>query len=336
MANKIMVTGAGGYIGSIATKLFLQKGLEVVAIDNFSRGYKQPLEQLQKEYGSKQLRFYKQDLLEDFSELFKKEPGIELVVNYAAVCSVNESMEKPELYFQVNTMGTNNLIMQMMDHGITRIVFSSTCATYGSSEYVPLDENHPTKPDSPYGESKLLVEKMMKWYSKLGKLNYVILRYFNVCGASDDGTIGDSKKPTVHLMQNAVRGALGIDSFYLTCGTFNTPDGTPIRDYVNVVDLNEAHYAAIQYLLNGGSSELINLGTGTGNSVLEIINKVQEITGVKFEFTRGDVRKGESDKLIASIDKAKKVLGWEPKRSIEDSVKSLVTWYKHHPYGWDY
>lgn len=331
-----MVTGAGGYIGSIATKLFLEKGLEVIAIDNFSKGYKQPLEQLQNEYGTEKFRFYEQDLLGDFSELFKKEPGIELVVNYAALCSVNESMEKPELYFQVNTLGTNNLIMQMMEHGITRIVFSSTCATYGDSEYVPLDEKHRTKPDSPYGESKLLVEKMMEWYSKLGKLNYVVLRYFNVCGASDDGTIGDSKKPSVHMMQNAVRGALGIDPFYLTCGTFNTPDGTPIRDYVNVVDLNEAHYAAIQYLLNGGSSELINLGTGTGSSVLEIVNKVQEVTGVTFEFTRGEARKGESDKLIASIDKAKKVLGWEPKRSIEDSVKSLVTWYKNHPHGWDH
>lgn len=331
-----MVTGAGGYIGSIATKLFLEKGLEVIAVDNFSKGFKQPLELLQKEYGTEKFRFYEQDLLGDFSDLFKKEPGIELVVNYAALCSVNESMEKPELYFQVNTLGTNNLISQMMAHGITKIVFSSTCATFGDAQYVPIDEKHPTNPDSPYGESKLLVEKMMDWYSKLGKLNYVVLRYFNVCGASDDGSIGDSKKPSVHMMQNAVRGALGIEPFYLTCGTFDTPDGTPIRDYVNVVDLNEAHYAAIQYLLGGGSSELINLGTGTGSSVLEIVNKVQEVTGVTFEFTRGEARKGESDKMIASIEKAKKVLGWEPKRSIEDSVKSLVTWYKQHPHGWDY
>lgn len=416
----IMVTGAGGYIGSVACQLFLQKGLSIVAVDNFSHGYKQPLELLQKQYGPERIRIYTQDLLDDFSPVFDSEPDIELVVNYAAVCKVSESMDEPEKYFTINTTGTNNLLTQMMKRGIRKMVFSSTCATYGESEYVPIDEDHPTRPENPYGESKLLVEQMMKWYAKQDKLDFITLRYFNICGASDDGTIGDSKKPSVHMMQNAVRGALGIEPFYLTCPQVDTPDKTPIRDYINVVDLNEAHYLAIQYLLGpgdaaeaataqpgdaaeaaesqtgdavqaaaaqaetqaGNSSEaaavppdvlaaaqvettqdtttrapakpdsdtkpvsdpaanrpqshIINLGTGTGNSVLEIVKKVQEVTGTTFDFTQSEPRKGESAKLIAAIGKAERILGWKPKRSIEDSVRSLVTWYKQHPHGWEY
>ncbi len=214
------------------------------------------------------------------------------------------------------------------------MVFSSTCAVYGENEYTPVDEKHPTNPTNPYGESKLMVEKMIEWYSKLKGLNYVILRYFNVCGASDDGEVGDSKNPSVLLMQNAVRGALGIDSFQLTCPKVDTPDSTPIRDYINVVDLNEAHIKALEYLESGGKSEIINLGTGTGNSVLEIVEKVEEITGKKLPREKGEERKGEYAQMYADISKAKSVLDWEPARSIEDSVKSLVKWYTDHPHGW--
>ena len=175
---------------------------------------------------------------------------------------------------------------------------------------------------------------MIDWYSKLKGLNYVILRYFNVCGASDDGTIGDSKKPSVHLMQNVVRGALGIEPFYLTCGKFDTPDGTPIRDYVNVVDLNEAHLKALEYLGKEATSEIINLGTGNGNSVLEIVKNVEEITGKHIAVDSGAARSGEYATMIASIDKAQKLLGWKPTRSLQQSVESLVKWYTAHPHGW--
>jgi UDP-glucose 4-epimerase len=223
-----------------------------------------------------------------------------------------------------------------LKYNINKIVFSSTCAVYGTAKTVPIDETHPTNPDNPYGQSKRMIEQMMEWYSKLNGLNFVILRYFNVCGASDDGFIGDSKKPSMLLMQNAVRGAMGIEPFHLTCADSETPDRTPIRDYVNVVDLNEAHLKAIEYLLNGGKSEIINIGTGAGSSVLEIVNKVQEITGKKFELSKAEARKGESPRLVASIEKAKKVLGWQPKRTIEDGVKSLITWYTAHPHGWDH
>jgi UDP-glucose 4-epimerase len=337
MSRTILVTGAGGYIGSVATYLFLRKGYTVVAVDNLTTGFKQPLETLVEKFGEERLKIYSLDMgTAEIDRVFQENPSIEAVINYAANCSVNESMQKPEKYFANNTLGTNNLLMTMMRHGVTKIIFSSTCAVYGDAHYIPLDEDHPTNPENPYGESKRLTERMMEWYSRLGKLNYVILRYFNVCGASDDSLVGDAKKPSVHLMQNAVRGALGIEPFYLTCGKFDTPDGTSIRDYVNVEDLNEAHASALEYLLNGGASEIINIGTGTGSSVLEIVKAVEAGTGAKIEVTPGEARAGESPKLVASIEKARRVLGWEPKRTIDDSVRTLVTWYKARPNGWEY
>lgn len=334
MSKKVLITGAGGYIGSVSAYLFLQKGDEVVVIDNFTTGYRQPLELLQEKFGKNKIRFYEADLRNDLSPIFNEESNIEAVVHYAASCLVDESMKNPEKYFSNNVGGSQNLLTTIMKNGIKNIVFSSTCAVYGEAEYVPVDEKHPTNPANPYGESKRMIEKTMEWYSQLKDLHFVILRYFNVCGATDDGLIGDSKKPSTLLMQNTVRGALGIEPFFLTCPEVDTSDKTPIRDYINVVDLNEAHILAVDYLLSGGKSEIINLGTGTGNSVMEIVNKVQEITGKKIEMQKTTAREGEYAKMIASIDKANDILHWTPKRTIEDSVKSMVSWYNSHPHGW--
>jgi len=328
--RKILVTGGGGYIGSVATYLLLKKGCEVVVIDNFSTGYSEPLEFFKQKFGKKNFRYYEVDLKKSLNSTLSKEKRIDAVMHYAASCSVNESMENPKKYFENNICGSENLLSSALSQGIKNFIFSSTCAVYGETQYVPVDESHPINPLNPYGASKRMVEEIIEWYGKLKGLNYVILRYFNVCGASDDGIMGDSKKPSLLLMQNAVRGALGIESFYLTCPKVATPDGTPIRDYINVVDLNEAHLLALDYLLNGAKSEVINLGTGTGNSVMEVIEKTQKITGKK-----GTARRGEYARIYADINKAKKILGWEPKRSLEDSVKSLVKWYKKHPHGWD-
>lgn len=334
--RKIAITGAGGYIGSVATYLFLKNGFKVVAVDNFSTGYKQPLEFLQKKFGQDKLAVYKAGLSGDLAKIFSQEKNIAAVVHFAASCKVGESMENPQKYFANNTCGTQNLLSTMADFGINNIVFSSTCAVYGEAQYVPVDEGHPTSPANPYGESKLMVEKMLSWYERLKGLNYVILRYFNVCGASSDGLIGDSKKPSVLLVQNAVRGALGVEPFYLTCPEVDTADKTPIRDYINVEDLGLAHLKALEYLLQGGKSEVVNLGTGKGNSVLEIVKKVQQATGVKFDIQKSAPRQGEYAVMVASIKKAKKVLGWTPQRSIDDSINSLLVWYKTHPSGWDY
>lgn len=332
--KKILITGAGGYIGSVATYLFLQKGYEVVAIDNFTRGYRGPLELLQEKYGKHQLRYFDLDLTGDISPVFQAEKNIEAVIHYAAYCNVGESMKQPELYFSNNVHGVLNVVDAMSKNGIDKLIFSSTCAVYGESKYVPLDENHPISPISVYGESKLMAEKIIGWYGKLKGLRSVMLRYFNVCGASDDSLIGDSKHPSFHLMQNAIRAALKIAPFELVCPKVDTPDGTPIRDYVNVVDLNEAHVAALNYLMKGGESDVFNLGTGKGASVMEIIDEVKKNTGATFELNHGETRAGDPARLFASNNKIKTTLKWEPKRSIEDSVKTLIEWYKKNPNGW--
>jgi len=331
---KILITGGGGYIGSVATYLFLGKGYKVVVVDNFTRGYRQPLKLLQKKYPG-QLTFYNVDIQsQDLEKVFAKEKNIGIVVHYAAFCLVDESMKKPEKYFINNVYGSTRLLVAMEKFGVKKIIFSSTCAVYGEAEYVPIDEKHPLKPTNPYGESKKMVEEIINWHHRLKGFEYVILRYFNVCGASDDGLIGDSKNPSSLLVQNAVRGALKIAPFYLTFPTVKTKDGSPIRDYINVVDLNEAHLKAVEYLFKGGERGIFNLGTGTGNSVLEIINEVQKTLGVKIKLKKTTPRQGEYAKMIAAISKAKKVLGWQPKRTIAKSISSLVKWYQDHPHGW--
>lgn len=332
--KKVLITGVGGYIGSIAADLFLKNNFQVVGIDNFQTGYRQPIEILKEKYGENFV-FYEKDLKTDLTEVFEKEKDIEVVVHYAASCLVDESMKNPYKYFNNNVNSSLNLLETMKKFSIKKLVFSSTCAVYGETEYVPVDENHKTNPINPYGVSKRMAEKIIEWYGKIYDLNYFILRYFNVCGAADDGLIGDSKKPSVLLVQNAVRGALGIEPFYLTCPEVDTPDKTPIRDYINVVDLNEAHLKAVEKLIESNFKEIINLGTGTGNSVLEIVNKVQEVTGKKFELKKTTPRQGEYAKIYADIKKAKKVLGWIPKRKIEDSIVSLIKWYTKHPNGWE-
>jgi UDP-glucose 4-epimerase len=333
--KKILVTGGAGYIGSIACQMLLDRGFEVVAIDNFSTGWEAPMRYLSSKYGDR-FRFYRVDLIarEDIESVLKKERGFDGVIHYAAKCLVNESMEEPQKYFTNNVIGSQNLFSCLIEADIRNFIFSSTCAVYGEAQYIPVDEKHPTQPTNPYGESKRIVESILRWYGDLNKLNFVILRYFNVCGASEDGEMGDSKSPSVLLVQNAVRGALGIEPFFLTCPKVNTPDGTPIRDFIDVVDLNRAHIMSLEYLLRGGESTIFNLGTGRGSSVLEIVKTVEEITGKKLGRKKAQARKGEYAVMVADITKAKKVLGWVPKRSLKDSVESLVKWYKNHPKGW--
>lgn len=333
--SKILITGCGGYIGSIAANLFLKAGYQVIGLDNFQTGYKKPIEFLENKFGKDKFKFFEADLKSDLSPIFKNETGISAVVHFAASCIVDESMKDPFKYFNNNVSGTVNLLSAIDKFGIKNIIFSSTCAVYGEAEYYPIDEKHPLNPTTPYGASKKMAEEVIRWFGKIKGIQYCILRYFNVCGANDDGTVGDSKKPSTLLVQNAVRGALGIEKFYLTCPEVNTPDKTPIRDYIDVVDLNEAHLKAFEYLVSAGKSEIINLGTGTGYSVLEVIDQVKKLTGINIPIEKANTRSGDDAKKIADIKLAKKILGWQPKRTIEDSVKSLLVWYKNHPNGWE-
>jgi UDP-glucose 4-epimerase len=334
---RILVTGAGGYIGSVTCSCLLEAGFDVLGLDNFSRGYRAPLALLQDRFGVERLQILEADLSSsDLNAIFAAHQ-IAAVLHFAALLNVGESMHQPVQYFSNNIVGTQRLIEAMHQAGVKQLVFSSSCTVYGNAQYLPIDEQHPVvQPESVYGASKKICEDMLRWYDRQGILEYVALRYFNVCGATDDGQIGDSKRPSFHLMQNAVLGALGLREFTFNYAAVDTPDGSPVRDYVNVVDLAEAHVAALRFLQREQRTEIFNLGTGTGNSVLEIVNAVKKITKKDFPVSSdANRRTGEADRMVADYSKAHELLGWSPKRSLEQSVASLVTWYTTHPKGWE-
>lgn len=330
--KKIMITGGAGFIGSHAVKLFLEQGYEVTVFDNFFRGWHEGLEELSK---LGKLRVIEGDLRE--AEVIERALASEKfdgVLHFAALCLVNESMEQPELYFKNNVVGTLNLLEAMRKNGTQKLIFSSTCAVYGESQYLPMDEKHPTNPLNPYGESKLISEKMIKWYGVQHGLKFAIMRYFNVCGAASDGTIGDSKKPSELLMQNAVRGAMKIAPFSYTCPKVETPDGTPIRDYIDVEDLVAAHLAAYERLDGEAAGEVFNLSNGKGFSVKEIVAQVEESFGVTIEKVPSEPRKGEYAQVYAVPNKARTMLEWQAKKSLKDSIESMKKWYSRRPNGW--
>lgn len=330
--TKILVTGAGGYIGSHITKRLLREGCAVIAFDNFSRGYREPLEVLKK-YGD--LEVIEGDLTrkEDIARIFNRRQ-IDAVMHLAALCLVDESVKNPEIYFKNNVIGTANLLEAMSFAGVHKLIFSSTCAVYGNAKHLPIDEEHPTNPVNPYGESKLQAEREIEKFGRERGLNYVILRYFNVCGADEAGEIGDSKKPSELLVQNAVRGALGIAPFKLTCPKVNTPDGTPIRDYVDVEDIATAHIKAYKYLKKGALSGIFNLGNGRGWSVKEILGEIKKELEREFVVTEGILRRGEYGAVYADISKAGGLLGWKPQKTLRDSILGLQKWYEKKPEGY--
>lgn len=323
----ILITGAAGYIGSHTALKFLEKNNEIVIFDSLENGHIETVETL-KNFGN--IHFIKGDLKNksDIDKVFEQYK-IETVLHFAAYALVEESVKKPKKYYQNNVVGTLNLLNSMTENNVKKIVFSSTCATYGEPKYLPIDENHPQNPVNPYGQTKLTVEKILKDYDKAYGLKSIILRYFNVAGCDDKIRIGEWHNPETHLIPNILKSAVNDDYKFKIYGTdYDTKDGTCVRDYVNVNDLAEAHFLAYEYLENEKKSDIFNLGTENGQSVKEIFDTCQKVLNRKINVEIAEKRAGDPAKLYANSEKARKFLKWSPSHTIEDSIKTAYEWEK--------
>ena len=317
----ILVTGGAGYIGSHCVLALLNKGLDVVIFDSLETGHIETVETLQKEG---KVEFIKGDLknLEDINSVFDKYK-IDAVVHFAALSLVGESVKEPQKYYYNNVYGTLNLLNAMMSHNVKKIVFSSTAATYGEPEYIPIDEKHPQNPINPYGNSKLMVEKIMDDYSKAYDLRSVRLRYFNVAGADSKTRVGEWHNPETHLIPNILKSTLsGGKTFEMYGDDYPTKDGTCVRDYINVEDLAQAHILALEYLAKGGETKYFNLGTKNGDTVKEVFSACEKVTGKNIPVNMMPRREGDPASLVADNTKAKTILGWNPAHTLEDSIKT--------------
>ena len=326
----ILVCGGAGYIGSHAVHALVEKGEQVVIVDNLQTGHRGALNPAAK--------FYEGDI-RDASVLDKifTENKIEAVIHFAANSLVGESMEKPLLYFNNNVYGMQVLLEAMVRHGVDKIVFSSTAATYGEPKRVPIHEDDETCPTNTYGETKLTMEKMMKWVSRANGVRYVSLRYFNAAGALPDGSIGEDHKTETHLIPLILQVPTGRRDHITVFGDdYPTPDGTCLRDYIHVVDLADAHVLALEYLRKGGASDIFNLGNGQGFSVKEMIAAAEKATGRSIKVEIGARRAGDPAQLIASSEKASSVLGWKPQfTDVEQVIGTAWRWHEHHPHGYE-
>lgn len=326
----ILVAGGAGYIGSHMVADLVEKGYDVVVADNLSTGHRAAI--------NSQARFYEGDIRnrEFLDELFTKEK-IDAVVHFAAFSLVAESMKKPLKYFDNNTGGMITLLEAMHDHGIKYIVFSSTAATYGIPEHMPIKESDPQVPINPYGESKLAMEKIMKWCDQAYGIKFVALRYFNVAGAKPDGSIGEDHHPETHLVPIILQVAAGKrDELSIFGDDYNTPDGTNVRDYVHPMDLADAHILAIKYLQAGNPSDAFNLGSSTGFSNKQMLEAAREVTCKPIPAKMAPRRPGDPDALVAASDKARSVLGWKPQYDdVHDIIASAWKWHSTHPQGYN-
>lgn len=324
----VLVTGGAGYIGSHTALALLERGEDVVILDNLQKGHKGAVK------GGK---FYQGDLRENevLDRVFN-ENSIDAIIHFAAESLVGESVQDPLKYYHNNVFGTMNLLSGMKRHAVSRIVFSSTAATYGEPERTPILESDLTLPTNPYGETKLAIENMMRWFDGAYGLKSIALRYFNAAGAHMSGDIGEDHNPESHLIPIVLQVALGKrQSISIFGDDYPTPDGTCIRDYIHVTDLADAHLLALDKLRAGGASTVYNLGSGTGFSVREIINVAREVTGHSIPETMASRRAGDPAVLIASSEKIRKELGWNPRL---DNIKTIVSsaweWHKNHPEGY--
>lgn len=323
----ILVTGGAGYIGSATVEMLRDRGLDVVVLDNLANGHRRSLDE--------GVSFYHGNIGDKaLVKSIAAKHQIESCIHFAAFAYVGESVTDPSKYFENNTFQTNNLLNALIGSGIRNIVFSSTCATYGDPQQIPIDEMHPQKPVNPYGWSKFMTERILESYDTAYGLKFVALRYFNAAGASLK--CGEHHEPETHLIPNVLAAADGKLPFVSVYGNdYPTPDGTCIRDYIHVTDLGEAHIRAVDYLKNGGASTHINLGNGHGFSVLEVIETARKVTGKSIEIKIQPRRPGDPDRLIADAAKAFEILGWKPEFiDLESIVRSAWDWRLSNPNGY--
>ena len=325
MKKQILVTGGAGYIGSHCTLALLKQGYEVVIFDNLSTGHIETINTIKK-YGN--VNFYQGDLLNsiDLETLFKK-TNITAVIHFAAYSQVGESIKNPQKYYINNVCGTINLLKAMIENNVKEIVFSSTAAVYGEPQYIPIDEKHPQNPINPYGQTKLIIEKIMDDYGKAYGLKSVKLRYFNVAGADNECRIGEWHENETHLIPNILKAAFkGGKTFEIYGTDYNTKDGTCIRDYINVEDLAKAHILALEYLNKGGETNFFNLGTNDGNSVKEVFSLCEEVTKTKIDVKICKRRDGDPAILVADNSKAKRILNWQIEKDLKQSIQTAYNW----------
>lgn len=315
----ILVTGGAGYIGSITTRLLAEAGHTAVVFDNLSTGYKDTVQTTLVVGDLRQ----KQDLEKVFSE-----HRFDMVVHFAAKALAGESMKTPYEYYENNVLGGLNLLEAMRIHDCRNIIFSSTCAVYGYPEHLPVTEDEKINPESVYGSSKRMFEEILFWYEKIYGIRHVILRYFNASGAALDGSLGENHVPETHIIPIAFDVALGKKPAFSVFGTdYDTPDGTCIRDYIHVLDLADAHKRAAEYLTAGSGSNIFNLGVGKGYSNLEVLTMIEKVTGRTVQRTLEQRRPGDPACIYARNDKAKQVLGWNPRYSdLETIISTAWKW----------
>jgi UDP-glucose-4-epimerase GalE len=319
--KRVLVTGGAGYVGSHTAKALARAGWEPVVFDNLSTGHRDAAR-----WGT----LVEGDL--DNSELLRRalsEHNVEAVLHFAASIAVGESVENPRKYFWNNVVNTLRLLDAMLDCGVKRLVFSSSAAVYGNPERIPIPEDHPLRPTSPYGESKLFMERAIQGYGQAYKMRWAALRYFNASGADPEGELGEEHNPETHLIPLAIRAALGKSPHVEIYGTdYSTPDGTAVRDYIDVSDLADAHVRALGYLMEGGESVALNLGTGQGHSVREVMAAVERVSRQRVPAREAPRRAGDPPVLVADPTRASKVLGWKPERTTLDSI--VETAWKWH------
>lgn len=324
----ILVTGGAGYIGSHCVMALLEQNNDVVIFDNLSTGHIETVETLKK-YGP--VEFQKGDLtnFDDINSVFKNY-DIDKVVHFAAFSQVGESVVNPQKYYINNVCGTINLLRAMLENNVKKIVFSSTAATYGEPVYIPIDEKHPQNPINPYGQTKLMIEKIMDDYDKAYDLKSVRLRYFNVAGADSKSRIGEWHDPETHLIPNILKSTFNNGKTFQMFGNdYDTKDGTCVRDYINVEDLAQAHLLALKYLDNGGETNYFNLGTNDGNTVKEVFSACEKVTEKTIPVEIKSRRAGDPASLVADNNKAKESLNWKPQHTLDESIASAYTWEKN-------